>query len=1048
MAPVVRLLHRTALASLSLALIAPLGLSVAAPASAATQYPSGNGIYEAASWASLSDAYMDLKSGTYDLDDCAAAARAWATDTYGLLADGYHTVPYTSDTDLRCNAGFSLAPPVDVQSSLISFARWKSEDGGSSLTPQYTYTPGIPVTDCEGPERIGFENQVVGGRSCELGTGSGTGIPSDWDSMIKLTWADKTSCLANTGLWFGQTLVDTHSDDIDCDNAPYTRNFALPVLSSGTHAVKLNMNVDGQDFVIGYWSVPAEPAPEPAVPACADVTDWDTAATEAGWSCRVGDQEYEYADFHVMTGSYVDFDGVSQDICTYEGGQLPAQSVTFCSQDGGQVRAIFDWDNPLRSLDWLDEVQQFGLNTQTGQRNQIADGDMAFKEMGGRGGDAISGLDTSNLTSTHSMFYYAKNFNEDLGTWETNNVTDMSRMFKSANAFNNDVSGWDTSNVTNMSEMFYRAGAFDRDLSSWDTSNVTDMSKMFASAQKFNGDTSSWDTSKVTDMSGMFQMALVFNRDLSHFDTSNVIDMSEMFDRASMFRTGTRDWDTSNVTNMSSMFKDAYDDQNNGFNEDISRWNTSNVTDMSFMFSDAIMFNQEIGSWDTSKVTNMSYMFRLSDLNDDSGKPFVRQFNQDLSGWNVLKVEKRDNFDTVPDAQRDRWTGNFCNRGRPFWDTNGKRSCTFDVFRGSGATLGENKTTVTLGPWGEDVTVKVNVTGALIEDVNDTATSAYQDDSNAPVQLAVDLQPKPDTLPTIPDDFLITVTYTATGSVFTTEQETQIPVYWDLAEDQACAILKDANPESWEEWVDFTDLTDRYDCEEPITPPNPEGPKPPPPPPPPPPIIIDPDKEDESVELMLVAPSSTGLYDPTVLTATVTPATTEGYVEFAGLRAVQQAGTDPEWKLLGKAPIVNGAAQVEISPQLAGDFIVYARATTPTGIQADAWNDVTVEGATVQITCWRPAGGVKGKPGVACDGESTRLPAGTLVQPMVKLYGQTSYFPGTGVRKVGEDGTFYWQRKTGKLVRVYFKVVEGDALVDSSPLVRSNRETIEAKNKT
>jgi surface protein len=48
------------------------------------------------------------------------------------------------------------------------------------------------------------------------------------------------------------------------------------------------------------------------------------------------------------------------------------------------------------------------------------------------------------------MFYYAKVFNKNIGSWDTSKVTNMYQMFYAASDFNQDISNWNTSNVTNM----------------------------------------------------------------------------------------------------------------------------------------------------------------------------------------------------------------------------------------------------------------------------------------------------------------------------------------------------------------------------------------------------------------------------------------------------------------------------------------------------------------------------------------------------------------------------------------------------------------------
>ena len=186
----------------------------------------------------------------------------------------------------------------------------------------------------------------------------------------------------------------------------------------------------------------------------------------------------------------------------------------------------------------------------------------------------ISGWNTSAVTNMESMFYYAKNFNQDIGTsiidasmsptdtsymaWDTSCVTDMSYMFYYAESFNGDISGWDTSLVATMRQMFNGATAFNHDIgpsiidasmsptdasyTAWDTSTVTTTEKMFYGAVAFNGDISGWDTSSVTNMDGMFYYATVFNRDISGWDTSSVTNMDGMFYYATVFNQDLSNW--------------------------------------------------------------------------------------------------------------------------------------------------------------------------------------------------------------------------------------------------------------------------------------------------------------------------------------------------------------------------------------------------------------------------------------------------------------------------------------------------------------------------
>jgi YVTN family beta-propeller protein len=71
---------------------------------------------------------------------------------------------------------------------------------------------------------------------------------------------------------------------------------------------------------------------------------------------------------------------------------------------------------------------------------------------------------------------------------------------------------------------------------------------------------------------------------------------------------------------------------------------------------------------------------------------------------------------------------------------------------------------------------------------------------------------------------------------------------------------------------------------------------------------------------------------------------------------------------------------------------------------------------------------------VVVNGVTTGL-VGAQVRPFIRFPGQSGYSPGTGVRTVAEDGTFRWQRRTGKKIYVYF--TSGD--------VRSERVIIAAR---
>ncbi|MDG2441663.1 MAG: BspA family leucine-rich repeat surface protein, partial [Luminiphilus sp.] len=366
---------------------------------------------------------------------------------------------------------------VNVDDDLISFARWKKGgDGSQSLDPLYTLTQtgGFACKNFnigQTTKTLSLETQL-NSRNCQIGEGTGTGNKSDWDQMLKLTWKTKEACLANTQLLFGGSSyktdgvieVDYHSGNVDCNESPHTRNFALPALSraqvnDGKIKVALGMDTPTlQDKVIGYWTLPT--------PECSDVTDWNAAATTPEWTCLVDGQEYEYADFHILRT-----DGTA--VCPPDASNLLpnyANDLKFCKQTDDTLRAIFSWYNQILSyrLEWLLEVKQIGsrriasdepceaAKLTAGNRcaNQLAAGESAFYYMAGEGGLGIRNLDVSNLTgSMNRVFYYAQNFNEAISTWDVSGVKTMSEMFKEAGSFNQDIGDWDTSSVTTMERM-------------------------------------------------------------------------------------------------------------------------------------------------------------------------------------------------------------------------------------------------------------------------------------------------------------------------------------------------------------------------------------------------------------------------------------------------------------------------------------------------------------------------------------------------------------------------------------------------------------------
>ena len=129
------------------------------------------------------------------------------------------------------------------------------------------------------------------------------------------------------------------------------------------------------------------------------------------------------------------------------------------SFDGSTIHAIFDWDNSDFDLqnfdpqkpeennvqDWFADILQFGLNSETGQRNQLKSGKSAFSGMTASP-KVIADLDISNITEMLGMFAYSK-FDVDISGWNTENVLFMDRMFFMSTRFNHNIGNWNVDKV-------------------------------------------------------------------------------------------------------------------------------------------------------------------------------------------------------------------------------------------------------------------------------------------------------------------------------------------------------------------------------------------------------------------------------------------------------------------------------------------------------------------------------------------------------------------------------------------------------------------------
>ena len=176
-----------------------------------------------------------------------------------------------------------------------------------------------------------------------------------------------------------------------------------------------------------------------------------------------------------------------------------------------------------------------------------------------------------------------------------------------------------------------------------------------------------------------------------------------------------------------------------------------------------------------------------------------------------------------------------------------------------------------------------------------------------------------------------------------------------------------------------------------------------------------------------------------------------GAVTIAATGEVLLAGFQPSATFTTNS---SGEATVTVIAGNAGDGTLTA--TPASGDAAPAWQTgytaptnapapvasaaatVTVtSSSTKSITITGERGTVNGKPGIKVDGLTTGFAEGDKVKPWIKFPGQTSYSEGSARPVIDADGEFYWQRKTGKKIYVYFTNEDGS--------VKSDRIIIQAK---
>ena len=168
----------------------------------------------------------------------------------------------------------------------------------------------------------------------------------------------------------------------------------------------------------------------------------------------------------------------------------------------------------------------------------------------------------------------------------------------------------------------------------------------------------------------------------------------------------------------------------------------------------------------------------------------------------------------------------------------------------------------------------------------------------------------------------------------------------------------------------------------------------------------------------------------------VAPTSTGGSA-ITGYRIEQQRGSG-EWAvaLANTGSTTTNAVVTGLTNGESYRFRVAAINSSGTGANSEPSNAVTPEeplGKTILIVGERAE--VRGKPGIVITGESTGFSAGSIFKPWFRFPGETSFTEGSANISVASDGTFRWQRQTGKKFYAYVQAGDG---------TRSNRVIIPA----
>ena len=242
----------------------------------------------------------------------------------------------------------------------------------------------------------------------------------------------------------------------------------------------------------------------------------------------------------------------------------------------------------------------------------------------------LSGFDTSNYTSLHSMFSgYSSLTTLDLSNLDTSNVTDMGGMFNGCSSLLNiDLSKNNLNKVKSFNNMFSDCESLESFKMSAIDNDITSVSNMFQNCRNIKSIDLSNFRNKTTSqiyVNFMFDGCnSVESIDISGMDFSNAKSGADYYGLSQLFK------DCSKLSTLilppTVSFNNSGMSLNNMFRGcsslttlDLSNFDTTNVEYMELMFYDcASLTSLDLSSFDTTNVTTMSSMFlncyKLSNL--------------------------------------------------------------------------------------------------------------------------------------------------------------------------------------------------------------------------------------------------------------------------------------------------------------------------------------------------------------------------------------------------------------------------------------------------